>query len=119
MYFCVQINARSLSHAVPASLLLDLLRGFLTLALDLEEFFLALTKHHCRVVHTEPLGHLVHAALLLVASVDLSVWFELGDEVGLLAQLTNLDVRLGVVTEEQVLILRIRIDPVFERRVLQ
>ena len=69
------------SYQQPASLLLDLLRGILVL----EELLLALAEHRCGVMHAEELGHPVHAALLLVASIDLSVRFELREQVGLLA----------------------------------
>ena len=65
----------SFSRRLSASLLFYLLRGILIL----EELLLALAKHRCRVVHTEELGHLDQAALLLVASIDLSVWLELRD----------------------------------------
>ena len=65
----------SLSRRLSASLLFYLLRGILIL----EELLLALAKHRCRVMHAEELGHLGHAALLLVASIDLSVGLKFRD----------------------------------------
>ena len=51
------------------------------------------------------------AARLLVATFDVGVRVELAKHVALLAKLTNLDEGLCEVAEEQILVLRVGLDP--------
>ena len=70
-------------------------------------------------MHPQEIGHHLEATLLLVASVDLPVRLELGEQVGLLAHLADFHVRLGIVAEEKLLVLRVGVHPALERGILQ
>ena len=105
------------SFQPPASLFFDLLCSFGLLMLNV--LFRALSKHCRGIMHAEELGHLLHATLLLVASIDLPMRLELGNQVTRLAQFADLDVCLRVVSKEEFLILSVRVHPVFQRCVLE
>ena len=70
-------------------------------------------------MHPQEIGHHLEATLLLVASVDLPVRLELGEQVGLLAHLADFHVRLGIVAEEKLLVLRVGVHPALKRGILQ
>jgi len=69
-------------------------------------------------VDSDVLKHPSGTAFLQVATIDSAVRLELGEKVVLLATLTDLDVSLGEVAEEELFVLGVGLNPSLERSVL-
>jgi len=78
---------------------------------------LSLVGHECGVRGADAKQDFAETALFLVASIHVAVGLELGQQVAFLAEFTHFHVRLCVVAEEQLFVLRVCLNPRLKLRI--
>ena len=94
------------------------LSDFLFGCLDLANLLEGYSSHVSCVVLSDVLNDLLGSGLFKVSAINSTITLELREQVLLLAELTDLDVCLGIVVEEEILILSVCLNPAAQGGIL-